>query len=66
MIYSGLPLWEQYLLQGILIFIYVACSAVVLTRAGRNPYLAFLVVIPYVQILALWIFAFTEWKKTLK
>jgi hypothetical protein len=61
--YLDLPLWEQYLLQGVLIFIYIACAAVVLTRAGRSPYYAFLIVIPYVQLVALWVFAFTAWPK---
>jgi hypothetical protein len=64
--YLGLPLWGQYLLQGILLFISIACAAVVLSRAGRSPYLAFLIAIPYVQIAALWVFAFTPWTKRKK
>jgi hypothetical protein len=59
--YLGLPLWGQYLLQGILVFISVACAAVALSRAGRSPYYALLIVIPYAQIIALWVFAFTPW-----
>jgi hypothetical protein len=64
--YFDLPLWGQYLLQGILVFISIACAAVVLSRAGRSPYYAFLIVIPYVQIAALWVFAFTIWPKRSK
>jgi len=63
MIYLGLPQWGAYLLQGILMFGLIAVSAVILSRAGRNPYLAFLVAIPYVQIIAIWVFAFSKWKK---
>lgn len=59
--YPDLPLWGQYLLQGILIFVMLASAAVVLSRAGRSPYLVFLLVVPYVQIIALWAFAFTLW-----
>ncbi|MBI3442030.1 MAG: hypothetical protein HY052_09580 [Proteobacteria bacterium] len=56
-------LWEQYLLQGILIFATLATSAVVLGRAGRNPYFALLMIVPYVQIIALWVFAFSTWPR---
>lgn len=61
-----LPLWGQYLLQGLIIFSAIAAAAVVLSRAGRSPYYALLIIIPYVQIIALWIFAFTLWPKRKK
>jgi len=64
--YLGLPLWGQYLLQGILIFVTLASSAVVLSRAGRSPYLALLMAVPYVQVIALWLFAFSVWQKRKK
>lgn len=63
---TGLPLWGQYLLQGILIFIALSASAVVLSRAGRSPYLALLLIAPYVNIIALWAFAYTAWPKEKK
>lgn len=66
MTYLDLPLWGRYLLQGILVFISIACAAVTLSRAGRSPYYALLIVIPYVQIAALWVFAFTPWIKRKK
>ena len=59
--YLGLPLWEQYLLEGIFIFIMMAASSVVLTRAGRSPYFALLMLVPYVQIVAVWVLAFSVW-----
>lgn len=59
-----LPLWAQYLLQGLVIFAEIAAAAVVLSRAGRSPYYALLLVAPYyVPIAALWAFAFTPWPK---
>jgi len=64
--YLGLPQWGDYLLKGILIFIMLSASAVVLSRAGRNPYLAFLVIFPYMQIAAIWLFAYSLWDKARK
>lgn len=61
--YLGLPQWGEYLLQGIFIFALLACAAVALSRAGRSPWLAFLLAVPYVQIVALWAFAFSRWPK---
>lgn len=62
--YLGLPQWGEYLLQGILTFIMLASAAVVLGRAGRSPYFALLMIVPYVQIAALWVFAFSLWPKS--
>lgn len=64
--YLGLPLWGEYLLEGILIFIGISSAAVVLTRAGRNPYFAFLLLIPYMPVIAVWYLAFSVWPKPLK
>ncbi len=63
MLFDVLPEWARYLVQGIITFIFLAASAVVLSRAGRSPYWALLMVVPYVQIVALWVFAFTVWPK---
>lgn len=61
--YLGLPQWGIYLLEGIFIFIGLASTAVVLTRAGRNPYWAFLMLVPFVQIFAVWYLAFAAWPR---
>lgn len=63
MSYLGLPLWGDYLLKGILIFIGLSSAAVILTRTGRSPYLAFLLVLPYVQVIGVWLLAFSDWSK---
>jgi uncharacterized membrane protein YhaH (DUF805 family) len=62
----GMEQWENLLFQGILMFFSLCFSAVILGRAGRSPYWAFLLIIPYVQIVALWMFAFCIWPKTAK
>lgn len=59
--WSDLPAYLQYLVQGILLFFLMAGSAVVLSRIGRNPYWALLVVIPYILVPALWFLALSEW-----
>lgn len=64
--YLGLPLWANYLLKGLLIFAGLSSGAVVLTRAGRSPYLTFLLLIPYVQIFAIWGLAFKSSKNHTK
>lgn len=64
--YLGLPQWGEYLLEGILIFVGIASAAVVLTRTGRNPYFAFLLMVPFVQIAAVWYLAFSTWPEPLK
>jgi hypothetical protein len=64
--YLGLPEWAQYLLQGILLFVGLSSGAVVLSRAGRSPYFTFLLIVPCVQIAALWYLAFSHWPPALK
>lgn len=60
--FLGLPQWGQYLLIGILLFILISSSAVTLTRTGRNPYFAFLIILPsYAQVAVLWYLAFSKW-----
>lgn len=61
--FLDLPEWGRYLLQGIFLFCQLATGAVVVGRAGKSPYWALLIVIPYVQIAAIWGFAYSKWKK---
>ena len=61
---SFLPEWGNYLAQGIFLFTILAFAAVILARAGRSPYFAFFIIIPYVQIAAVWAFAFCLWPRT--
>jgi hypothetical protein len=64
--YLGLPLWGEYLLEGILIFIGIASAAVVLTRMGRHPFFALLLLVPYMPVIAIWYLAFCDWPQPLK
>jgi len=62
----ALPEWALYLLIGVSLFIGISSIAVVLTRMGRSPYWAFLVLVPVVPIVAAWYLAFSVWPKPLK
>ena len=64
--YLGLPQWGVFLLEGIFLFIGLSSGAVVLTRTGRSPYWVFLMLVPCVQIAAVWYLAFSGWKPALK
>ena len=39
----------------------MGCGAFVLVRAGRSPLWSVLLLIPVVQLVALWVFAFVRW-----
>lgn len=59
--WADLPLYAQYLIQGIVMFVFMATSAVVFGKTGRSPYWALLVIVPYAFVVMIWIFAFTKW-----
>lgn len=53
----------ELLIQGLCLFAQLAFAAMILSKAGRSPYFAVLAIIPYVFIVAIWVFAFTRWPK---
>lgn len=60
-LWSQLPPYAQYLIQGILLSSLMSFSAVVLGKTGRSPYWALLVIVPYVLLPAVWFLAFSDW-----
>lgn len=62
----AMPDWAQYLIRGIVLCVMLCFSAVILGRAGRNPYWALLTIIPmpFLLPLLIWVFAFAGWPKT--
>lgn len=56
-----LPLWAEYLLKGLTILCMMAFPAVAVGRAGRSPYFALLLMIPLVNVAAVWAFAYARW-----
>ena len=61
--FASLPFWVQYLTRGLLITLLIVSSAVAVSRAGRTPYWALLMIVPYGAVIALWLFAFASWPK---
>jgi hypothetical protein len=63
---NALPIWLSYLFKGLAIFAMMALPAVVVGRAGRNPYMALLLMVPFVNVAVVWAFAYAEWPKVKK
>lgn len=61
-----LAAWQEYLIKGILLFCLMAFSGIALSRAGRSPYWAIFVVVPYFIVALFWLFAFCRWPKAEK
>lgn len=53
----------ELLVQGLCLFALLCFSTMILSKSGRSPYYAVLMIVPYVAIIALWVFAFTAWPK---
>lgn len=64
-VWYALPQWVQYLVYGISLCLLMCFSAVVLARAGRNPYWAVLTVlpVPFLFPVLIWIFSAIRWPK---
>jgi hypothetical protein len=58
-----LPVWFSYLLKGLSIFAMLAFPAIVLARAGKSPYFALLLMVPFINVAIVWGFAYAEWPK---
>ncbi|MBI1215023.1 MAG: hypothetical protein GC185_04290 [Alphaproteobacteria bacterium] len=58
---AEIPHWVLWLIQGICIFILMASSAVVATKAGRNPYWGVLAIVPFFVIVLIWLLAYSDW-----
>jgi hypothetical protein len=58
------PFWLEYLLKGLAIIAMMAFPAIIAGRAGRSPYLALLLMVPVVNVAAVWAFAYAKWPGT--
>ncbi len=56
-----LEIWQSYLIAGLVVLLFVAFSGMVLIRTGRSPLWCLALLIPVVQIIALWALAFADW-----
>lgn len=57
----GMPPWVTLLIVAILLLYGMFLAGRALARAGMNPALALLLLIPFVQIVAVWAFAYARW-----
>lgn len=55
--------WQEMLIMSVLGALLVVFGGMMAGRAGRAPFWGLLLLIPVVQILALWIFAFIHWPR---
>lgn len=58
---STLPIWLSHLFIGILLTFKVCLGGWVAIKAGRTPLWGVVLLIPYLDLLAIWIFAFVPW-----
>lgn len=57
------PPWLSHLLIGFYIVGLMGFGAFVLVRAGRSPLWVVLMLVPTVQVIALYVFAFIRWPR---
>lgn len=59
----GLPPWVTLLIVAAILLYGMYLAGKVLARAGLNPALALLLLLPFVQIAAVWAFAYMRWPR---
>jgi hypothetical protein len=57
----GLPPWLTLLVVAMMLLYGMFLAGRACARAGMNPALALLLLIPVVQIVAVWVFAYMRW-----
>jgi hypothetical protein len=57
----GIPIWLAYLVMSLLLVYAMMAAGWVLAKAGRSPLWAFLLLVPWVNVAAIWVFAFVRW-----
>lgn len=53
----------ELLAQGLGLFALLCFSAMILSKSGRSPYYAVLMIVPVVASISVWVFALTVWPK---
>ncbi|MDR3518845.1 MAG: hypothetical protein P4M00_23855 [Azospirillaceae bacterium] len=60
---SGVPLWLVYLVEGCVLTYTIGLASFILARVGRSPTWSLLLLVPIVNVIALWVFAYTAWPR---
>ncbi len=56
-----LPPWLGSIVVGVQLTLKVGIGGWLLARTGRSPLWVFLLLVPYVDLVALWLFAYAGW-----
>lgn len=62
-ILTGLPFWIEYLIAAVFVVYLIIAAGICLARSGHSPLWALLLLLPYIQIVAVWAFALIQWPK---
>lgn len=60
---QAMPPALGYLLLGLIIMGWISAAGFVLARLGYRPLWAFALVVPFVQTIVLWLFAYSRWPR---
>ncbi|MBP2232265.1 hypothetical protein [Azospirillum agricola] len=58
---NDLEPWQFYLIISLVLTYTMVAGGWVLAKAGRSPLWVLLLLFPYVNVLAVWIFAYMRW-----
>ena len=56
-----LPPWLGYFLLGLLLTYMIGTAGWIIARSGRSPLWALLLLVPWVNVVAIWLFAYCRW-----
>ncbi len=60
---SGLEPWLFHLIMGLQIVATMAFGSIVLVKARISPIWVFLLLVPYLGLIGLWLFAYARWPR---
>ncbi len=59
---GGISIWQLFIIVFYTVIIVIPCWRI-LKKAGYPPVLSLLAMVPLVNVVALWLFAFAKWPK---
>ncbi|MEQ9812675.1 MAG: hypothetical protein RLO50_07820 [Azospirillaceae bacterium] len=60
---DSLPETLIYLIVSAIIVAKIGAAGFVLVKAGRSPIWALILLLPFVEVVAVWVFAFSRWPR---
>lgn len=57
----GLEPWQFLLILSVVLTYTLVAGGWVLAKAGRSPLWVLFLLVPYVNVIALWVFAYSRW-----